>query len=202
MNENSTKTKILDSAEKLFAEKGISGTSLRSIIAEAGVNLAAVHYHYGSKTELIRAVFKRRFSPINDERINRLNDINNSNGNSPAVEDLIRAFLGPVLLLGRGNAQFKEQFHKLFGQVHSEPEEIKSMFLEQMEETTLIFSKAFHQALPNLSEDEIFWRFRFMIGTMAISIMSMHHKKYKKDRPDPEYLLETLTKFLAGGFRS
>ena len=42
-----TKEKILNAAEKLFAEHGIEAVSLRSIISEADVNLAAIHYHFG-----------------------------------------------------------------------------------------------------------------------------------------------------------
>lgn len=44
-----TKTRILDAAEKLFAERGFSETSLRLITSKAEVNLASVNYHFGSK---------------------------------------------------------------------------------------------------------------------------------------------------------
>ena len=44
---------ILDVAETLFAENGIAGTSVRSILATAGANVAAVHYHFGSKEKLV-----------------------------------------------------------------------------------------------------------------------------------------------------
>ena len=54
-----TKNKILDAAEQLFADKGFNGTSLREITGAAGVNLAAVNYHFGSKKELIKAVMSR-----------------------------------------------------------------------------------------------------------------------------------------------
>ena len=46
-----TKQKILDAAEQLIAEQGYAATSLRQIIAEAGVNLASIHYHFGSKDD-------------------------------------------------------------------------------------------------------------------------------------------------------
>ena len=54
-----TKNKILDAAEQLFADQGFNGTSLREITGAAGVNLAAVNYHFGSKKELIKAVMSR-----------------------------------------------------------------------------------------------------------------------------------------------
>jgi AcrR family transcriptional regulator len=61
-----TKERILDTAERLFAERGYSATSLRAIIAEADVNLASVHYHFDSKEALLEAVFLRRALPANE----------------------------------------------------------------------------------------------------------------------------------------
>ena len=63
-----TKDRILDAAESLFMEHGFEATSLRSITAAAGVNLAAVNYHFGSKEELFQAVLTRRLDPMNQER--------------------------------------------------------------------------------------------------------------------------------------
>ena len=51
-----TKEKILDAAERLFAEHGFASTSMRDITTEADVNLAAVNYHFGSKLALLQAV--------------------------------------------------------------------------------------------------------------------------------------------------
>src|ERR1700752_3315664 len=67
-----TKPRILDAAEKLFVEHGFEATSLRSLTSAAGVNLAAVNYHFGSKEELFQAVLTRRLDPMNQERIDLL----------------------------------------------------------------------------------------------------------------------------------
>jgi len=64
-----TKEKILDTAERLIGEQGYSATSLRHIIAQARVNLAAVHYHFGSKEDLLDAVVARKATPVNDARL-------------------------------------------------------------------------------------------------------------------------------------
>src|SRR5215831_15729480 len=64
-----TKNRILDAAEALFMEHGFEATSLRQITAAAGVNLAAVHYHFGGKEELFEAVLTRRLDPMNQERV-------------------------------------------------------------------------------------------------------------------------------------
>ena len=74
-NRSDTKTRILDAAEKLFAERGFSETSLRLITSKAEVNLASVNYHFGSKKELIRAVLARyldRFMPAASDELVQL----------------------------------------------------------------------------------------------------------------------------------
>lgn len=55
-----TRTRLLDAAERLFAERGLDATSVRDITEVAGANTAAVHYHFGSKAELIKAILERR----------------------------------------------------------------------------------------------------------------------------------------------
>src|SRR5688572_23669682 len=67
-----TKERLLNAAERLFAARGFAGTSLREVTAEAGANVAAVHYHFGSKEELLRAVLSRIVAPVNAERLTLL----------------------------------------------------------------------------------------------------------------------------------
>ena len=69
-----TREALLDAAESLFAEHGVQAASLRAITQQAGANLAAVHYHFGSKEGLVRAVFSRRIGPLNEERLRRLEE--------------------------------------------------------------------------------------------------------------------------------
>lgn len=61
----STKQRILEAAEDLFARHGFTGTSLRQVTSAAKVNLAAVNYHFGSKDHLIEEVLRRRLDELN-----------------------------------------------------------------------------------------------------------------------------------------
>src|SRR5437870_13392240 len=90
-----TKQRILDSAERLFADYGFAGVSLRAIIADARVNLAAIHYHYRSKEALFDAVLLRRLQPINRERLKLLDA-----HEQPTLEQIQEALLGPAVPLG------------------------------------------------------------------------------------------------------
>src|SRR5260221_13122997 len=90
-----TKQRILDSAERLFAEYGFAGVSLRAIIADAKVNLAAIHYHYRSKEALFDAVILRRLEPINRERLALLDSYE-----KPTLDKVLEDFLAPAFRVG------------------------------------------------------------------------------------------------------
>ena len=62
-----TKSKILKTANQLFALKGFEGTSIREIAQKAEVNLAAINYHFKSKERLYWAIFDYNYEIINDE---------------------------------------------------------------------------------------------------------------------------------------
>src|SRR5512134_142774 len=97
-----TKTRILDAAEELFMEHGFEATSLRSLTASAGVNLAAVNYHFGSKEELFQAVLTRRLDPMNLERIDLLTALEKAAAPRPVpCERILGAMLIPPLKLAR-----------------------------------------------------------------------------------------------------
>src|SRR6058998_1049074 len=82
-----TKQRILDTAESLFMEHGFEATSLRSITAAAGVNLAAVNYHFGSKDELFQSVLTRRLDPMNQERVDLLTELERAAAPGPVPCD-------------------------------------------------------------------------------------------------------------------
>ena len=72
MPSDHTRTAILTAAERLYADRGFADVTLRDIVAAAGVNLAAVNYHFGSKDELIAELFVTRSLATNRERLNEL----------------------------------------------------------------------------------------------------------------------------------
>src|SRR5258705_8191406 len=102
--QHETRTRILDVAEELFMLHGFEGTSMRLLTSSAGVNLAAVNYHFGSKDALIEALFRRRLDPMNSARIAELDRLEtDAAARAPhhpiAPEAIIRAFVGPSLRL-------------------------------------------------------------------------------------------------------
>src|SRR5690242_1034082 len=112
-----TKAKILETAEKMFAEGGFASTSLRKVIEKAGVNIAAVHYHFGTKEDLLDELVHRKAEPVNRERLARLDRLEREAGGKPIpAEDVLAAFFMPTA----DAATAHPLFVKVMGRIHSE----------------------------------------------------------------------------------
>src|SRR5579859_3138455 len=95
-NSPSTRETILDTAERLFAERGVAATSIRDITGAAGVNLGAINYHFGTKQDLVAAVFTRRLEPVSNRQWALLDEVEReAGGQPPRLEALIEAMIRP-----------------------------------------------------------------------------------------------------------
>src|SRR6185437_7916513 len=97
MPSDQTRTAILAAAERLYADRGFSDVTLRDIVAEANVNLAAVNYHFGSKDELIAELFVTRSLALNRERLRDLRAAEEQGGGRAPIDAVLRALVGPTL---------------------------------------------------------------------------------------------------------
>lgn len=200
MSDNTTRERILDVAEKLFAENGFDATSLRGITAAADVNLAAVHYHFGSKTGLLQATIRRRIEPVNAERLRRLDvAIAAAEGGVPEVEAIIDAFLRPAI---EAFADFDTRLMVgMLALVHSrelEPTFVRETFGEVVARFSIL-----HRAVPHLTVDEVAWRLHFTIGAMIQAfnprVTDVHPELGSWDGPS---VADAIITFVAAGFRA
>lgn len=202
-----TRDRILDIAEQLFAEQGLGQTSLRAITAAAGVNLAAVHYHFGSKEALVYAIFERRLKPMNAERLRRLDELEARHHPVP-LDELIQAFVAPPLELSRDRAHGGEHFIRLLGRTYSEPTESLQEHVRMLyEPVSDRYQAAFQKTLPDLDAKELYWRLHFMVGTLAYCMsgpntMRLIASSHLSEDDDTPALIQRLTRFLIGGMES
>ncbi|MBI5083180.1 MAG: TetR/AcrR family transcriptional regulator [Acidobacteria bacterium] len=202
-----TKDRILDAAERLFAEHGFQATSLRHITADAGVNLAAVNYHFQSKESLILAVLIRKLEPVNRRRLELLDELEARQGDSAAsLEEVLRAFLQPVLEAKAAGVELAA-FPRLLGRIYTEPGAwIEKLIPRVFGEVMGRFKAAFAAALPGAEPVEVAWRIHFAIGSMAhflaagklLELISMG----AADESDAAGALERLVVFTASGMRA
>jgi AcrR family transcriptional regulator len=195
---NETKEKILDTAERLFGECGYSATSLRHIISEAKVNLAAVHYHFGSKEDLLDQVILRKAGPLNEQRLQLLNRYEEESAPGPApLEKVLEAFVTPAILMEKSPA-----FLKLVARMHMD-EGIGLEFAERYFRPLIDrFLSALNRALPSMSERELLWKAHFAIGAMARTLISQPALIPTDTRESPLRIAKMLVAFLSSGFRA
>jgi len=202
-----TKSRILDAAEHLFADRGFADTSMRRITTEAGANLAAVHYHFGSKEQLIDAVLARRLGPLNEARLAGLRRAEAEAGPAGApVEALLVAFIAPALQLREGTDR-GSSIVRLLGQCLNQPDPaLRRKVLERFREVFDRFSAALSRALPHLDPADVRWRLLFTIGSMA-HMMSMSDDLFELsgglcDPEDTQGVLKRLVAFVAAGLEA
>ncbi|GAB6057255.1 TetR/AcrR family transcriptional regulator [Desulfonatronum parangueonense] len=206
----STADRILDTAERLFAEDGYHATSLRRLTGEAGVNLGAVNYHFTSKHGLMEAVIQRRLSALNEQRLGMLEtvlDEADTQNRRPAAREILRAFLEPTLRLleeDSGNSHFI----MLIGRVFYESDDtVRKLFLKAMSPVINRFFEALCRALPEISKPVLLRRLLFTLGAMG-STLSLTGRKADFTFPgtpldwDAEHLHHQLLSFAAAGMEA
>ena len=167
-----TKTRILDAAEKLFAERGFSETSLRLITSKAEVNLASVNYHFGSKKELIRAVLARYlnvFMPSAATEIKRLQTANEQ----ASLNDIFSSLIKPLLELNKVRNGGTIIFLQLIGRGYIESQgHLRWFITTHYGEYLQTFVKAVSKSAPHIPAVEMFWRLHFTLGTIVFTMAS------------------------------
>jgi AcrR family transcriptional regulator len=168
----STKTKILNAAEVLFADKGFNGTSLREITSQAEVNLAAVNYHFGSKKELIKAVMSRYMNELSPRLESALHALCLDEV-QPTLIEVFSAFLDPLLHLNSFKENGTSTFLQLLGRGFTDNQGFLRWFLTtQYPGVFTNFTQAVQKAYPELSKEEMFWRLHFTMGTIVFTMSS------------------------------
>ena len=201
-----TRTRILDAAEELFMQHGFEGTSMRQLTAQAGANLAAVNYHFGSKDALIEAVFRRRLDPMNAARIADLERMEKEAAGKPlSPESIIRAFVGASLRMIEDTKEGGRNFSRLLGRTYTDPQkQIRSLIGQLYAPAMARYKAAFERALPQMPADELVWRMHFMFGTLAYTLAATDTVQLiagckAEDRYDASLLEARLTAFLQAG---
>ncbi|TDC69957.1 TetR/AcrR family transcriptional regulator [Streptomyces hainanensis] len=201
---STTKSRILDAAEELFGAQGYAATSLRAVTEAAGVNVAAVNYHFGSKEGLLRAVVARAMGSVNAERGRRLDELTAAGG-VPGAADLVRIFVETGASLVRRHGPRGPRVARLIGRVVCEPDpQIRRLFADEVSPVEGRYLQALTAALPELPPEDVAFRYRAMIGLLALH-QSGTLSGLSPDGPsasgaaDDERLVATLTAAFGAG---
>ena len=155
------KERLLDAAEELFAAKGYSEVSVRELATTAGMNVAAVNYHFQGKENLFNEVITRRFAVQRDRTLNGLNELLNQTEGRPKIEDVIRVLVSEYM-----DAALSNSFLTLITRdMHSGEGGTHFQCLKQMIAPVFkAISQALMAARPSLRQDDLNWIIASIIG--------------------------------------
>ena len=199
-----TRSALIAAAGALFAEKGFEAVSLREITRLAGMNVASVKYHFGSRDALVDAVVSQLATPVNEERLRRLDQLEEEGRET--VKSLLEAFFEPLIIQVQSSPLSEKLFVKLMGRVVGErPYEFPDEVMGQFREVARRYVPAFVSACPHLSSEEVFWRIHFSFGVLSNTLT--HGDLLKKisagqvGDEDLSRTLERVVRFCEGGFK-
>ena len=164
MPSDRTRASILEAAERLYADRGFSDVTLRDIVAAAGVNLAAVNYHFGSKDELIAELFVTRSIATNRERLNELKAAEAAGGGRADIDAILRALVGPTLrgCLGPESERSAAARFMIRASIKSVPpiRRIKNREIDHLRK----FAAAMRRSLPDCGDADLYWGLHFALA--------------------------------------
>lgn len=202
-----TKDKLMDAAEKLFAKRGFHAASLRDITTAAGVDLALVNYHFGSKNGLLAAVLDRRGRILNEERLQRLAAVRlNASPLPPSTEAVVDAFLDPILERLAHAGPGWHNYFSLVAFVNNSPEWGRKLMGKTFDSVVSQFIQAVMDSLPGSAPEDIFWGYNFLTGALTLSLAETGRLDALSDgrcrSDDVAALKKRLGPYVAAGLRA
>ena len=205
---DATRQRVLRAAEQLFGAKGVENVSLREMTTLAGVNLAAVNYHFGSKDALAEAVFEALSARVNTSRLANLQAVleaADQQQKRPEISDILLTFLRPYLdpqVEGEGAllAQLILK-HRL-----APSEMTRRIVAKYFDPMAREYVDAYQLALPQIPREEFYWRYMFVAGAVLLAatdqervnrVSSISHGAV--DGANALSTVDALVRFLAGG---
>lgn len=206
MSDSPTRERILEVAERLFAEKGYNGVSLRSITAAADANMAAVHYYFRTKEGLLRAIFESRAEPLTAARMAALQAVLDDAGDGPPdIRRLLAAFIGPgIRLLGSPEGA---TFNRLSAICSVDPDPaVRSVVFAVHDDVARLFVDSLRQACPDIDGAAFFIKLQCIFGSMMYIRADngrvdrlVAAADARDTRASPDTLVEHLLDFLTAG---
>ncbi|MBN9691423.1 MAG: TetR/AcrR family transcriptional regulator [Verrucomicrobia bacterium] len=198
--EVATSERLLDTAERLFAEFGFDGVGMRALADEAGVNLGATTYHYGSKEKLYVETFMRRFRPTNAARLEMLQRAEKlAEGRPLAVETIVECMLRPPFMTVLKYPNFPGLLAR---NLFMPPAFLRAELEKEQGMALQIFAVALAKALPQLDPQILQLRLIFGGGSLLMVAGQMTRLGLRESPTHCEATLGALIQFISAGLRA
>lgn len=194
-----TAGRLLDAAERLFGRHGYDGVGMRMLAGEAGVNLGAATYHFGSKEKLYVATFMRRFRPSNSERLRLLHEAEAPAGQRPLpVETIVECMLRPPFDSGREHKSFQPFLAR---NLLIAPAFLEPAIRKELAPGAAAFAAALKRALPDVPEDLIHLRCMLAMGGMLMFSIRASTRREMQNSERHEAVLREMIGYVSAGMK-
>jgi AcrR family transcriptional regulator len=202
-----TRERVLDVAERLFAERGLDAVSIRDIIAAAAANLGAINYHFGTRERLIEAVFERRLLPSAQKQLRALDEVERAAaGRPPKLEAVLEAIFRPVVEGAMDAKRGGATFGTLMARSLVDPNPVMERVMHShFAAVVKRFDAALLRAMPDLAPEDVFWRMHLLMGGLHQSLLLLGRKPppgMPALRLDAETYVRRFVAFAAAAFRA
>jgi len=159
---------IMDAAEYLFSKNGLHGVTLRDVAVRVGVHTTLMHYYFADKRSLFEAVYARRAAVSSDRRIAAMERYEAEVGDKPTVEGALHAFLDTDFdLYSQGESWMN--WASFCARISTTPEGAEMMDVH-FDPVVLKLISILKRALPDYSDEDIFWGYHFVTGALMNSL--------------------------------
>ena len=202
--EDGTRDRILRTAERLFAERGFNGVSVRELAAAAQVNIASIGYHFNNKEGLLSEVYRRHCEPMIEERLRGLKAASLLRGKAK-ISAIIEAFIRPALR--QVEVEDGATFIRLRAVLSGENSELlEKLVAENFDQSSTAFIDELCACLPHLTRTDVCWRFHFLLGTIYYTAAGPHRitafSHGECDPSDTEAVIKELVPFMTQAFQA
>jgi AcrR family transcriptional regulator len=208
---NDTRAEVIKVAARLFAERGLDAVSVRDIVSAAGANLGAVNYHFGSKENLIHEIYDLLLTPVQRERVVILDSVEAAaDGASLDLDQVLVALIGPAV-----RATFEPQglgiyLPRLMAQAYAVPRPfLDDSIAAESDAVALRFIRAFARAVPDVPDEQMYWRYFFVIGCVVqVTSDMLGNNRLKRlsgnrvNELDPDRVIDCILTFCREGLRA
>jgi len=201
----SKKERIIEAAECQFAQRGFDGVSIRDITKEAGVDVALIKYHFGSKQGLFEELLRRRAEALNLERLDALDAVLARHDPAP-VEEIVDAFTHTLLNKVVSEDPSWRSYFGLLAQVNNNPAWGGQAMSRHFDPLVRRFLDALRRALPDCDEADLYWCYHFWSGALTLTFADTKRIDGLSgglcQSSDFEAVHQRLVPFISAGFRA
>jgi len=170
------RARILDVATELFASYGYEGVTVRQVTKAAGVNLAAINYHFGGKRGLFHEVIRQKIRPLNQLRMGQLELALGGTVGPAGLDRMLELLVGPILETQRAAGEAGTATLRLFARCMADPglRALDRELAEEMQSCLARFAGAIRRHAPGLPPEEFLWRLSFVVGALQHGLANLH----------------------------